>query len=235
MAKYIGSKKDFHRYFGARFRNLVQILTKKYRRSIGKCEFCGSEKDLEAAHVKGFERIKIIDTILCRYLVSNTYQVNLNEFENHFIEAHNNLQEIIKILCKDCHLKYDEDNHSSVKVILEKVVKSNKSNRIYSNSQIQKLISATLSSYNEDTIIRYLDKTFCKEVFNINYPLLVKAPKSSNLEFKRNIVKDKGINRWSWKHSFLIGDYAYAICTQWYEWNDDYFTKWHTNTAKALK
>lgn len=235
MAVYIGSKKDFHKFFGARLRNIVQITTKKYRRNIGKCEFCESEKDLEAAHTKGFERVKIIDAILNRYLVNNTYQVNLNEFENHFIEAHNNLQEVIKILCKECHLKYDEKNFPTVKLRSEKVVKTCRTSRMYSNSQIQKLISSILHNYSEDGIINYLNKTYCKEVFNINYPLLIKAPKSSNLEFKRNIVKDKGKNRWSWKYSFQIGDFNYAICTQWYDRNDDYFTKWYNNTATVSK
>jgi hypothetical protein len=106
-----GTRKDFHKYFGSFSRNLVQKITKSYKNSIGKCQHCEvSNVQLDAAHLIGKERKDIIDQILNNFEVDGIININLQEFENNFIEAHNPINKIIKILCKKCHLDYDNNN-----------------------------------------------------------------------------------------------------------------------------
>ena len=53
MGEFLGTKKESNRFYGPHLRNLVQHLTRKYRRRIGKCEHCGNENSLESAHIIG--------------------------------------------------------------------------------------------------------------------------------------------------------------------------------------
>ena len=118
MAEFVGTKKEFNRFFGPHLRNVVQHLTRKYRRDIGKCEHCGTDQKLESAHINGKERIQIIDDILKQYYSVNNYRVNLIEFESKFKKEHENLSEVILILCSECHSIYDNKNLKSQKYIM---------------------------------------------------------------------------------------------------------------------
>lgn len=226
MAEFEGTKKEFNRFFGPHLRNVVQHLTRKYRREIGKCEHCGKEENLESAHVKGKERIEIIDQILKEYLIDNKYKIDLKEFENKFKKEHENLNEVILILCNNCHSIYDNKKLKSATNKTESKSKIKKPNRIYTNSEIQIKISERLNKLHPSELEKYFDKDYCKEIFNINFPLLLKTQSSTPSERKREMVKDNGINRWSWKYKFEKENYLYAICTQWYEWNDEYVQSW---------
>ena len=107
---YKGSKKDFNKYFSGYGRNLVQSITKSHKTKIGKCEHCGvANTELDAAHVYGKERKEIINNILSDFSKGKVVEVNLDEFENRFIAAHEPIKETIKILCKKCHRDYDND------------------------------------------------------------------------------------------------------------------------------
>lgn len=114
---FIGSKKEFNKYFSGYGRNLVQSITKKHKKAIGKCEHCGTtEHQLDSAHVKGKERKDIINNIISKYESNGRIEINLNAYEQEFIEAHNPIQETIKILCKSCHRKYDNGSSVQIKV-----------------------------------------------------------------------------------------------------------------------
>lgn len=106
-----GTNEDFHKYFSGFCRNLVQKITRSYKLEIGCCENCGeASKQLDAAHTHGNERKDIIDNILAEYQRDGIVRISLNIFEHHFIEAHRPLGDIIKILCKNCHVEYDQKN-----------------------------------------------------------------------------------------------------------------------------
>ena len=82
---FAGSKKDFNRFLSGYSRNLVQRITRKYKKEIAKCEFCGSEnKELDSAHIHGKERKLIIDKIISNYSNNGILKINLVEFENQF-------------------------------------------------------------------------------------------------------------------------------------------------------
>lgn len=107
-ALYEGSKDNFNKYLGGYCRNLVQKITRTYKNEIGCCEHCGErQKQLDAAHVQGKERKEIVESIISKYELNGRISINLEVFEKEFIRAHQPINEVIKILCKKCHLEYD--------------------------------------------------------------------------------------------------------------------------------
>jgi hypothetical protein len=108
MAQFEGTIKEFTKFVGAYARNKVFYITSKYKKEVGKCEDCESmTKGLEAAHVNGLERPILISNILSQFIDGDIIKIDLNEFEERFIQAHTPLEKTIRILCKECHRKYD--------------------------------------------------------------------------------------------------------------------------------
>lgn len=120
MANFEGTIPEFIKFIGGYSRNKVQYITRKHKLKIKKCEECNSRtKKLDAAHIKENGRKKIISDILKNFYVNENVYIDLQEFENLFIEAHEPIESTIKILCKDCHLKYDNNKENNENVELE--------------------------------------------------------------------------------------------------------------------
>jgi len=78
MAKLICTYPEFHRFIGPRIRNSIQTLTKKRKKQFNHiCQMCGEKKELEAAHIHGKERKKVIEKILIVFL---SFSVFFNTF-----------------------------------------------------------------------------------------------------------------------------------------------------------
>lgn len=114
MATYSGNIETFSKMIGPRLRNIVQSkISRAYKNTVGKCEHCGKTKNetvLEAAHVTGKERPTLLKNAYQAYLTEeNTLSnVDLEEFEQKFIDLHLPLENTFKILCKPCHQQYDK-------------------------------------------------------------------------------------------------------------------------------
>ncbi|SVD25657.1 uncharacterized protein METZ01_LOCUS378511, partial [marine metagenome] len=121
---FIGTKEDFHKYFGGYARNKVQSLTISFKKKIGKCEVCNLTREelkskgieLDAAHNHGHERKVIIDRLLNEFIEDGLYKVDLNRFEELFISEHAPIEDVITIMCKPCHKKYDNDMEELSKI-----------------------------------------------------------------------------------------------------------------------
>ena len=108
MAQFEGTVNEFTKYIGAYARIKVMHIASKHKKSIGKCQECGLvTKQLDAAHIKGKERPLFISNILSQFIEDEVIRIDLNEFEERFIEAHLPIESTIRILCKSCHRKYD--------------------------------------------------------------------------------------------------------------------------------
>ena len=107
MAQFEGTITEFMRFIGPHARIMVWNITQKHRKKIGKCEECASTIKLEAAHVKGKERPLLIANILSQFKEDDLIRIDLNEFEERFIDAHLPIETTIRILCNSCHKKYD--------------------------------------------------------------------------------------------------------------------------------
>lgn len=110
MANFTGTIKEFEKYIGPRLRNVVQTsIARKLRNDIGRCEICKSKKDLQAAHLSGLDRKTLIKKALGNdYEDDKIIEVNIDQFEQRFIEIHNPPEKIFKILCRQCHNDYDK-------------------------------------------------------------------------------------------------------------------------------
>ena len=139
IPKFIGSEDDFTKFIGPYSRNLVQSITKKYKTKKGCCEHCGKKNgQLDASHIKGKERDEIIKSIINKFNSNESFQVDLNQFKQEFIEEHNPIEKVIIILCKHCHRKYDLNTKDQYKTI--KNVEVNKA--LVQNFYAKKEISA---------------------------------------------------------------------------------------------
>ncbi len=109
MASFVGSKKEFHRYVGPRLRNVVNQITRSHKLKVANCEHCDSAENLESAHIKGRERVEIIDLILKDFTYDGVVTIELGMFELKFKKEHTPIEKNILVLCKDCHRKYDSE------------------------------------------------------------------------------------------------------------------------------
>lgn len=109
---FTGSFNQFIKYIGPTCRNKVQIITRSLKKKVAACECCGKKTVLHAAHLKGFERVEIIKSILDSYYLAATdmYVVNVDEFEQKFMDAHKPYEDMFYFICQDCHKAYDGDD-----------------------------------------------------------------------------------------------------------------------------
>jgi hypothetical protein len=134
MAEFVGTIEEFKRYLGPRVKNVVNGLTRDYRRDIGKCECegcpghqgpCSETTNLESAHVTGRDRPMIIADILKDDIHNSRIKIDLKQFELALKEKHYPLDECIRILCRKCHTEYDKQQPPTLDIeILDKVPES---------------------------------------------------------------------------------------------------------------
>lgn len=118
MAQFEGTISEFIKFIGGYTRNKVATLTRSYRKNIGKCEECGSRTiKLDAAHIKEKARPIITSNILNNFIYNGIIKIDLQDFEDQFIQAHLPLKNSIRILCKNCHGKYDRLDSNFVSII----------------------------------------------------------------------------------------------------------------------
>ncbi|GAA4292693.1 hypothetical protein [Aestuariibaculum suncheonense] len=239
---FIGPKEDFNKYFGPRLRNLVQYITRNYKTSIGKCQHCSEvkSKGLDAAHVHGKERSVLIDQALENFMKEGLVEVDLNAFEQAFIQLHDPIEEVILVLCKDCHVKYDgngkiENIVTAPKLKTKPVYTFNsgsysnqpRTGSKYNNKEVQIRISKAALNIPQEELDRLCDSAYSKNVFDNNYPILVRVPSSASHEIKNKVIRDHSdMARWTWKYQFERSGFVYAITTQWYNRNDEGVQKW---------
>mgnify|MGYP003113784132 CR=1 FL=1 len=238
---FVGSRADFNKYFGPRLRNLVQYISRNHKNSVGKCQHCGvvKSKGLDAAHVHGKERMTLIKETLENFVYNDFYKVDLYSFEQQFIELHNPIKEVILVLCKECHVKYDSTVQSgrlsnSLEVIKPNY-KSNTQNYIrppreggkFNNKEIQVKITEAALKIPLEELDRLCDSAYSKNTFDNNYAIFVRVPSKTIKEIKQKVIRDHtDIARWTWKYEFERNGYSYAVSTQWYNRNDDSVQKW---------
>jgi hypothetical protein len=103
---------DFHTYIGDKIKNRIPYITRKERNNLNKvCQNCKKTvMQLDSAHVRGFERDKIIDNIIKNYIVDEKkqlIQVDLHKVVPEILEAHQPVSKYFRFLCRSCHKKYD--------------------------------------------------------------------------------------------------------------------------------
>lgn len=111
MASFEGSIQDFHHYLGPRIRNAVNMLTRRERLSRnGICEICGKKDVLDSAHIQGKGRRSIVENVLNKYYDERCVRISdISKVENEILAAHMPISSCFIFICKECHLKYDDN------------------------------------------------------------------------------------------------------------------------------
>lgn len=240
---FIGTREDFHKYFSGYARNKVQTITNSYKQKIGRCEHCGLTKsqlkskgiNLESAHVKGKERKDLINGILNKFKENDYFKVELEKFEEFFISSHHPIEDVILILCRQCHNKYDdkpkqENNQNLIANTNSKKIK--KENTFSKELKIAQYIKSVFKEFFEKSMLsdseieRLKDVSYSKKTFKL---------KSNGLSILRDINQGTDIKSKtgsSYKRYWTdIFDGKYYVCSQWYENENDKrqrecFKKW---------
>lgn len=84
---------------------------------------------------------------------------------------------------------------------------------------IQKLLET--ESLSEEEIENLENKEYCKEIFNLDYPLLSKEETA--------YAKDTKHHRYYAKSGFYVK--GYYLCNHWFKRNEDKFTEWLKNLS----
>lgn len=237
MGMFIGSKEEFKKYFGGYCRNKVHEITNQYRKSCnGICEYCKNQSELQAAHVLGSERIKLIESILDNFFKKedNVYNVDLHNFENEFIKAHQPINKHFHFLCSKCHKKYDSGLLSEAEIMSAKAEKLNdmkaidinnkeslkfQNNIIINDDNLYKNENESVQDYvkrllnilfsknllSKEQINQLQNKEYCKVAFDLNHPLL---------EQDASKIKPAGIARYY--TTFKLQN-KYYVCKEWWK------------------
>jgi 5-methylcytosine-specific restriction endonuclease McrA len=147
--------REFHKFIEPKIRNDIQTLTKREKRKFNNiCQDCGKQTELEAAHLKGYDRVRIVNEILKKYMINEKeqiIQVDLDRVTNEILEAHKPINEHFRFLCSECHRKYDKEE--------EKVANQSKHKRPNTEANTSKK-SAKFHKWTEedDIVTLYLYK-----------------------------------------------------------------------------
>lgn len=231
MASFIGTFDEFIKYINPRAKNVVNYLAKTHKLNKGKCEHCSSATEtLEAAHIAGRERPKIMEEILDEFRNGEIITVDLEVFENLFLQAHEPIDKVILVLCRKCHNEYDlnqlqssaPENYTDDVTEATSAVES----QLMTNSQITDAIRRLVPDLDDEQVDKLKDPAYCRNKFLINYAVLKEIPIHSNQESIRNYAQVNGHNRWSTQRPIVRKGACFLVTTQWTDRHRALFKNW---------
>lgn len=243
MAYYEGNIDDFKKFINGYSRNLVQSLTRKHKKNRTCSNVnCGKRTKLQAAHLRGKERPKLITEIIDRINISEKedyIKIDLNRFEEEFIREHTPIDKTIIILCHEHHLEYDrinknidltdiipiesEDELKEYSELLDDEIMS-ESEDIKIGKLVQKeFIKLFDTNKVDEKLIRNLSELdYCKQNFKITFPVLKELLSEKSFfdkkDYQRYYKDDKLI--------FSFDDKKYLLTKEWKETHKVPFENW---------
>ncbi len=234
MASFIGSVDEFMKYINPRAKNVVNSISRRYKNEIGLCQHCRTNTEtLEAAHITGRERPVIIEEILNDFTNGEVVTIDLEVFENKFLDAHNPINECILVLCRSCHAKYDSNTQENTAEELRTEETEVEADQIITNSEITEYFRQNIQNINNEEIENLQLKDYCIVTFGINFPVLKKIPMNSTIEEIREYAKINGYNRWSTQRPIIKENKKYLVVTQWIDRHRQPFLNWKNNIKNA--
>lgn len=192
MAKFTGTLNEFEKFIGPRLRNVVQMsLARKLRNDIGKCEMCGKQNDLHAAHIHGTDRKSLIKEALGNYCKNETVEdADIVVFEQKFKDLHIPPEKIFKILCRQCHRAYD--NVSETITTENFIEKPSSNNSPILNNQDRQVLPIEFSP---DDLIEFkelllVQKSALITIFYNGGTSDIKEWNASNISEKSDIIRN---------------------------------------------
>ncbi len=103
-------------------------------------------------------------------------------------------------------------------------------NRLYNNTQIQKLIVEKAKTLPLLSLDELCNEEYSNRVFGNIYPVFKKCPSNYKSDQINKIKRDdNGYNRWTVKYKFEREGNFYLVSTQWYPRNDELVRIWLRN------
>lgn len=247
MAYIEGTLEDIYTYLGPRTSDIVTQLARPYRKEKGIRKSCGELNNdgtkckqytgLHAAHLKGRERKVLIREILDEFgkkTTEKTYKIELKKFEEEFKKKHENFHDVIKFMCPSHHKNYDLLNgifNSEEEPIVDieefediieisKIIEDyNSLNYLLNNKEfILKALDSLKFKRNLNEIILILtDSKECKQLFKLNYPLLIST---------KNIEQDLYRRYYSYEIFTDHNGNEYKITNHWFKPQREAFEYW---------
>lgn len=202
---------------------------------------CKQYTGLHAAHQKGRERKILIQEILEDFgekISDTTYKIDLNLFEEEFKNKHENFHKVIKFMCPKHHKNYDLKNgidHSKEDPIvdieeIEEIIEI--SELIENEDSLDNLLKNkdfVLSAFEkiklkknlDGIILNFTDPEKCKQLFNLDFPMLIEINKITEDLHKRYYSKDIFIDHYG---------NEYKITNHWFKPQREAFENWLNNT-----
>lgn len=229
MASFVGTFDEFIKYINPRVKNVVNGISRVYKQKIGRCEHCDSiDATLEAAHVTGRERPVIIEEVLQDYVNGEIVTVDLEVFENHFKQAHDPISDVIKVLCRPCHIQYDNQAEPAVEQVAIQAAAATdlvEPDNI-TNAEITDALRRITLQLPEIEIKKLLDSEYCRRRFDVSFSVLKEVPFGSDIETIRWYAQVNGYNRWSTQRPIQSGNRKFLVLTQWYDRSRIPFLRW---------
>ena len=231
MASFIGTIDEFIKYINPRAKNVVNSITRRYKTEVGSCQHCGTATEtLEAAHITGRERPIIIEEILSNFTNGEIITIDLEVFENKFLEAHDPINECILVLCRQCHTAYD-NNPQANQIAVENTEENNE--QLITNSEITEYLRNNVPNLSSEEIEHLQSLEYCNNTFRINYPVLKEVPINSTTQEIQGYARINGYNRWSTQRPIVIGEKMYLVVTQWTNLHRQHFINWRERIENA--
>ncbi len=112
MVRFEGTCDEFNALFGPKVRNIVAIMTKSEKNTLGnRCQRCGKTfSSLDAAHKHGMDRKTLMWKALEKYSKNGDVYVveDVDKLFNEIKELHMPIKDVFMFLCRDCHKEYDD-------------------------------------------------------------------------------------------------------------------------------
>lgn len=120
-----GTKEDVHRLLRAHLKNAIPAVTLSHKKDLGrKCEnpICNHEGELQYAHKKGKERLKIGRLAIEKWIANGSVSMELTSLQRLkkiFLDEHGPLYSSGLFLCQRCHNSYDKGHLPNLEQLLE--------------------------------------------------------------------------------------------------------------------
>lgn len=249
MAYFEGNLKEIYKYLGPRTSDIVTQLARPFRKTekghriscVGKNDdgtTCKKYTGLHAAHLKGKERIKMIQEILNEYgekLSHDNYRINLETFETEFRNKHSDFNNVINFMCPMHHKQYDYRNSIidefdnapifAKEELIEKLEAeeiNNESNTedidikdyIKNKDFILEALEYLKSKQNFDELVAMLtDSEECNRLFKSNFPILILDKEVTENLYRRYYSNEYFLEK-------------YKITNHWFKTQRISFEKW---------
>lgn len=171
-------------------RDELSQLTKPYRDKC-KCPICGNHKNIETAHYHESDlRKRIALTLTANHRHESGYEFEIKTAINNCIMEHYPFYKKLIFLCKNCHNDYDYKKDASVirkigilrRKALEYPKKITFGDRSIATERessstrkhLSNVMKTLFSTINQSDLMLLHNPVFCRNVFQLGYPMLTK-------------------------------------------------------------